>query len=75
VRYLLIVGSKQQHINRIVIKMKSFRVYIYNIDGDKNPEDIIDTYKIWGMTEKEVMTKLNTELGEGSDDWSVEEVK
>jgi|694.fasta_scaffold106036_5 hypothetical protein len=55
--------------------MKSFRVYIYNIDGDKNPEDIIDTYKIWGMTEKEVMTKLNTELGEGSDDWSVEEVK
>ena len=55
--------------------MKSFRVYIYNIEGDKNVEDIIDTYIIRNMTEQEVMDKLNGELGEGSDDWSVEEVK
>lgn len=55
--------------------MKRFRVLIYDIDGDKNTDDIIDTYIISGMTEQEVMKKLNDELGEGGDDWSVEEAK
>lgn len=54
---------------------QNWRVIMYDVDGDKNPEDIIDTYVIKGMTHQEVMKKLNEELGEGGDDWSVEEAK